>query len=323
MSTDPQLLKAIKNARVGVDVVIKDIRARKDYSKKSDLLTATTTLSTYSQNLTNAEVQTSLSDDTKASLQSESETVTTEVLTELINNNIAMINMGQLNTNRTIEPSTAKKNNENMTKEQGFISTLISLLQVVTPAPAPSPPPPADVSLDSLTVNGAEKSDSGLFYQFYSKDQTVRILAVTTPNTPEAWAKISWQGGGADFSNAANVRSVPLSTLTVPGTPNTVIATVNGKSLSVQVAVVPDILGFDVTGAQSDGDAEWSFEQGEKAPVIVRAVVEPDTQAAYKFLKWVGGETDPKNPNDRRLVIGDEFTDPSKPLPVKVEINLG
>ena len=322
MSTDTQLQKAIKNARTGVDVVIKDIRARKDYSKKVDLQSAVTALSTYSQNLLNAESAVTLIDSAKDSLRTESKTVTSEILTDLVNSNIAMINMGQLNTNRTIEPTTAKKNNENIIKEQGYIGTLISLLQEVTPAPSPSPPP-TEASLDSLTVSGAEKTDSGLYYQFFSKDQTVRILAVTKPNTPSAWAQITWQGGGADFSGTANVRSVPLSTLTSVGTPQTITATVNGKSLSVQVAVVPDILGFDVSNAISDGEAKWSLENDETEPVVVKAVVSPNNSAAYKFLKWTGGEIDRKNPNDRRLVTKKLVSGSNKPLPVSVEINLG
>lgn len=331
MSTNPQLLKAIKSARTGADVVVKDIRARKDYSKKVALQTAVTALNTYSQNLMNAEFAPTLTDTEKASLRSEAETINTEVLAELMNDNIAMMNMGQLNTNRTIEPSTAKKNNENIAKEQGNNSSLISLLQVQAPAPAPAPapspapapaPPPApvDVTLNSLTVSGAEKSESGLYYQFYNKDQTVRVLAKTTPNTPDAWAKIDWHGGSLDFSGAANVRAVPLNTLTSPGTPVTITATVNGKSLSVQVAVVPNLMSLEVTGATSDGNGAWRVE-GD-APVTVCATTSPDTSEAFQFINWEGGKADTGKGNNVRLVDPSEITSDSQGLPVSAAIKV-
>jgi len=77
-----------------------------------------------------------------------------------------------------------------------------------------------------------------------------------------------------------------------------------------------------VRGAQSDGDATWSLEDDTDKPVVVKAIVNPDTDDAYKFLKWTGGGQDPKNPDDRRLVSAALVKDPTKPLPVQVKVNL-
>lgn len=316
MSSDTQLDAALKSARAGMAPVIKDIRGRKDYSKTPELQTSVATLNSFDQKLSDAAALKSVPDSTKTSLKTEAEAVSSSVLAKLIDQNTEMSGMGQLNTKRTIEPSVAKAHNAAMVTEQGFLSALVSQLQVM-------PTPPAeDTVLTKLAVTGAETSSSGGYYQFFSETQTVRILAVAEPDTAEAWKQIQWQGGQEPSSKALNQRSVSLATLTAVGTPQKITATVNGKSLSVEIAVVPDILGFDVSDAISDGDSKWSMEEGGKKPITVRAVVNPATAAAYKFLKWQGGETDPKNPDDRRLVSAQAFKDPSQPLPVNVEINL-
>lgn len=236
MSTDPTLLKALKTARSDVNTVIADIRARKDFSKTAGLKTSVTALSAYSQNLLNAETDIPLPDKSATALKAEASDVNTDVLANLINANIAMIGMGQLNMNRTIEPSVAKKDNVHMETSQASNSRLISLLQASS---GQTPVVPVkDAVLKELKVTGAEKSETGLYYQFYSENQSVRVLAVTDPNTSGAWEEISWTGGREPSSQAANQRSVSLATLTTVGNPTKVTATVNGKSLSVEIAVV-------------------------------------------------------------------------------------
>lgn len=316
MPTDPLLLKALKNARSSNETVIDDIQARKDYSKTPNLQAAVGRLNIFNQNLSNAEAEGTLSDSTKKDLKVETGEVNSDILAGLINKNLAMINMGQLNTNRTIEPSVAKANNANMVVEQGFLTTLISLLQVTPTSPV------KDTVLTELKVTGAEKTETGLYYQFYNKNQTVRVLAVTDPNTTDAWKKIVWSGGREPSSQAKNQRSISLGELTAVGKPHTVTATVNGKSLSVRVAVVPDLVSFDVSGAVGQGNAKWFLVDGTNETAIVRAIVIPDTSAAYKFLKWQGGEIDAKNPDDRRLVTRKLVSGSREPLPVNAEINL-
>lgn len=181
-------------------------------------------------------------------------------------------------------------------------------------------PPPGPPELDSLEVAGAEKTDDGLYYQFYAPGQTVRIRAVTTPDTPDAHARIAWTGGEPDFSGAPNLRAISLGTLTAVGKPATVTAALGDTHLSVQVAVVPSVVGFDVSDAVSDGDATWGLSAETGATATVRAMVVPDTQEAFAFLQWSGGAPDPSGAKNKRVVSHDAFTDPSKPLPVEVTI---
>lgn len=184
-----------------------------------------------------------------------------------------------------------------------------------------SPQPSSDAKLISVVVSGAERIRDGQYYQFFQPGQSVRVRAVTDPDTADAHAALVWHGGEPDFSGAPNLRSLSLATLGEVGRPMTVTATLAGKSLSVQIAVVPEILGFDVKGAFSDGNTTWSVDGDLTGPVVVRALVNPATEAAYRFLAWTGGKPDPDARLDRRLVAPTEIA-PGRPLPVEATIRL-
>jgi len=315
MPTDNDLSKALVNARTGLTSVINDISTRPDYNKRPELKTTSDTLTKFQQDLLIAEAQPELSVSNKAALKAEASNEVTPAITALIDSNIVMTNMGPLNTSRTITPTMAQEHNVKLEAELAAVQQLIAKLSVE--------PSPQQANLVHLEVSGAEKTSGGLYYQAYQPGQCVRIRAVIEPDTPSAHSEINWVGGSPDFSGAANLRDVLLGNLTTPGSPTKVTAMLGGKSLAVEVAVVPNILGLDVSGANSDGDNKWSVDPADDTQTVVRAVVEPDTQAAYKFLKWQGGKTDDTNPYDRRLLPADAFKDPSKPVPVEVEVNLG
>jgi len=314
MPTDNELSKALVNARKGLTGVINDISTRPDYNKRPELKKTSDTLTTFQQDLLIAEAQPELSVSNKAALNAEARNEVTPAITSLIDSNIAMNNLGPLNTSRTITPTMAQEHNVKLEEELAAVQQLIAKLSV-----EPSPQP---ANLVRLEVSGAEKTSGGLYYQAYQPGQCVRIRAVTEPDMPSAHSEINWVGGSPDFSGAANLRAVSLGTLTTPGAPTKVTATLGGESLAVEVAVVPNILGLEVSGANGDGDNKWSVDPADDTQTVVRAVVEPDTLEAYKFLKWQGGEIDGKNPYDRRFLPADVFKDLSTPVPVEVEVNL-
>ena len=183
-------------------------------------------------------------------------------------------------------------------------------------------PPVTTGRLVELKVNGAEHTPSGIWYQSYAPGQSIFLQAVTEPATPEVQQQIRWQGGTPDPFGYANLRTVPLDRLTPRGAPFIVQASLGDQTKSVKVAVVPNLLRFDVTGAQSEGENTWGLNSQGDSTAVVRAVVEPDTTEAYTFLTWSGGEVDPRNPHDRRLVPTRLVRDPKNPLPVEVHITV-
>ncbi|MCK9397135.1 MAG: hypothetical protein M0Q44_16285 [Methylobacter sp.] len=220
---------------------------------------------------------------------------------------------GQLNTD--IDQLTAQ-----LTERSAEPATSFRL--AIENTPASIQPPPPVTRLVELKVSGAERSPGGTWYQSYSPDQAIRIQAVTDPQLGDTQNQIVWQGGAPDPSGYPALRIVPLKDITPSGTFLTVQATLANQSKSVRVAVVPNILGFDVNGAMADGNGKWSLDPNCGESAVVRAMIEPDSPAAYKWLKWNGGEVDSKHPDDRRLVPVKSVLDPKKPLPIEVEINL-
>jgi hypothetical protein len=100
-------------------------------------------------------------------------------------------------------------------------------------------------------------------------------------------------------------------------------ARVGTQTASVTVAVIPDLVRLDVTEAYAQSDGKWAMDvSGQDTPAVVRAVTEPDTETAHRYLTWSGGQTDPAHPYDRRLVTLAALAGADHGLPVDVEINL-
>jgi hypothetical protein len=175
-------------------------------------------------------------------------------------------------------------------------------------------------NLVALDVYGAEHTRGGIWYQSYAPGQSILLQAVTDPARPEVHGQIHWQGGSPGPSGHADLRTVSRDRLTPKGAPFIVQASLDYQTKSVKVAVVPNLLRFDVTGAQSQDDSTWGLDARGNTPAVVRAVVEPDTPEAYTFLTWSGGEVDRENRPDRRLVRPGLVRDPKNPLPVEVHI---
>lgn len=317
MATDATLSAALKKAREGLPTIVSNIQSRPDYAKRPELAETITLLNNYNLNLLTAEARPILSETEKESLIEESSQTVQPALASLINANLVMSKMGQLNTNRTISPTMALNNNKAMESEQAAIDNLIAQLKV---PPAPPPPPPSDAVLKKLEVSGLEQTKNGLYYQFYSKDQSARVKAVTEPNLSEDWGNITWQGGEKDFSGANNLRAISLDKLTKQGSPVSITAKLNGGSRSVDVAVVPNLLSLEVVGATNDGNGSWSADS--EAPVIVTATINPDSHAAYQFISWTGGEPVAGKGNNIRQVDLSTIQPGSKGLPVSAAIKV-
>ncbi|TNE61162.1 MAG: hypothetical protein EP335_17060 [Alphaproteobacteria bacterium] len=329
MPTDPKFQKASAAVVKDIPTVVADIQARPDYNGKPTLQQMIGTLNLFKQNLLTADAKPALSESDRQGLLDEANHDVLPSVADLVSLNVQITKMGQLSLNRTISPQMAKANNVNLTSLQHDTENLVAVLNAMAiPTPTPTPPPtptpspsPAPARLTGLEVSGAEKTQSGLYYQFYAPDQSVRLLAVTEPNTPAAWAGISWQGGKADFSGAANQRMVPLDTLTKPGSPVTVTASLAGKSLSAQVAVVPGLDRLLVTNATTDGSGRWTLVPNTHGMISVQAVTVPDTMAAYAFLSWTGGNTDGLNRPNFRQVNSDAVSGGALPVSAAIKVS--
>ncbi|MCC9624052.1 hypothetical protein LPB41_20425 [Thalassospira sp. MA62] len=319
MTQSADLLQTIQTTLTALEPVLKDIQARPDYAKDEKLLADAASLATFRQSLLNYKAQSAPTKGQTAALKDDATKINNPLLVGLFNNNVALSQMGQLNTSRTIPPSQAQANNVNIGKLQDALQVLIAQTNAALEG---GTAPSIAARIVSLAVPEAERTASGLLYQTYNSSLLLSIRAVTEPDTPDAWQQISWTGGQPDPSGIANWRTVPLNAITPVGHPQIITASVNGASQSVKIAVVPDLLRFDVTGAMADGGDSWSLQSDTQTQVIVRAVTEPATPEAYKWLKWTGGTVDPKNPDDRRLVTAQQVAASGTQLPVEVNVNV-
>lgn len=319
MPQSTELSQVIQTILAALAPVIGDLQTRPDYVKDEKLRLDATTLTGFKQSLLNYQSSSSQTTEQTVALGNEALKIHTPLLTRLFDNNAALSRMGQLNTNRTIPPNVAQASNVNINKLQDALQVLIAQTNTSSSG---GTKPGAEAKILSLEVPEATCAPSGLFYQTYNESLSLSIRAVTDPDSAAAWGQVTWTGGEADASGIANWRCVPLKNITPVGQPLTITASANGTSQSVKIAVVPDLLNFDVSGAMANGGENWSFQSDIQEPVVVRAVIKPDTPEAYKWLKWTGGKVDPKNPDDRRLLSPAEAGNADKPLPVEVDINV-
>jgi len=319
MPQSTELSQVIKTTLAALDPVIGDLQSRPDYVKNEKLRRDAASLTDLKQILMNYQSLSAPTTDQTQAMRDAALKTHNPLLTGLFNDNTALSQMGQLNTSRTIPPSQAQANNVNIKKLQDALQFLIAQTQSTT---SNGTKPDVAAKILSLEVAEATRAPSGLFYQTYNESLSLSIRAVTDPDSAAAWGQVTWTGGEADASGIANWRSVPLKNITPVGQPLTITASANGTSQSVKIAIVPDLLNFDVSGAMANGGENWSFQSDIQEPVVVRAVIKPDTPEAYKWLKWTGGKVDPKNPDDRRLISPAEAGNSDKNLPVEVDINV-
>lgn len=157
MATSETVSAALKTAQEDLAKVISDLQERPDYSSNSDFQGYVATFQTYNQLLLTAQAETSLTAGTSTALINGATNDVLPVIQTLIDGNIAMINMGQLNTDRTISPKLATENNANLTAAQSSLQQLVAVLSAEqstpapTPAPAPAPAPTPEPAPESTS----------------------------------------------------------------------------------------------------------------------------------------------------------------------------
>jgi hypothetical protein len=175
--------------------------------------------------------------------------------------------------------------------------------------PVMQPAPGEGVSLAALEIVGARLHGGDLWYQTYAPGQVVQIRAVTSPPSVEA-VPLEWQGGEPDPDGRPDWRALPLDRLSAPGSPFTIRAILGGEALERRIAVIPDLIGVEMTRAHTLG------------MVWVRAVMSPATKDAFPHLNWYGGTVDQNHPLDRRLVSLQDITADGKGVAVEADRGL-
>jgi hypothetical protein len=169
--------------------------------------------------------------------------------------------------------------------------------------------PGENVSLVALEIIGARQHGGDLWYQTYSPGQVIHIRAVTSPPSMQT-IPIEWQGGEPDADGRPDWRALPLDRLSAPGSAFTIRAVLGGETRVTRIAVIPDLIGVELTRA------------GTLGMVWVRAVMSPATKDAFPHLNWYGGTIDPNHPHDRRLVSLQDIAADGKGVAVEADRGL-
>ncbi len=182
--------------------------------------------------------------------------------------------------------------------------------------------PPSEVRLVGITVEGADylQGTENTYTTAYRLGGHVTIRARVDPDS--AVRQVVWKGGDPDGDG----RAVPINRITKPGEPITVTATLGSTKFEVNLLIRPTVR-FVVENAEPGPDSTpdhqiWVASYSEDGPPVqVRAIMTPDTPEAYSHLKWVGGQMDREDRNDRRLVPRSRVRKPDDPARVTATIN--
>jgi len=180
--------------------------------------------------------------------------------------------------------------------------------------------PSGGVSLTGLEIVGARLHGGGLWYQTYAPGEVIYIRAVASPPSEQA-LPIEWQGGEPDPEGRPDWRTLPLDRVSAPEAPFSVWAILGEDRLEARIAVVPELIGVEVSRAHFPDQESGTPDIRASGAVWVRSVMFPPTEEAFRHLNWYGGSVDPAHPLDRRLVSLREIVNDGKG--VAVEANRG
>ncbi|WP_417456407.1 hypothetical protein [Kordiimonas sp.] len=145
MALDATLAASVSAVLNDLPPVIDHIQQRKDYAKSTAAQKTVTTYNAYSLALKTLQSSQNPSATDYQALDDTTKEVVLPQTADLISANIAMANMGQLNTSRTIEPTYATEENKLLTKLLDDCQTLSSLLAAEYAGSNPPSPPPSDL----------------------------------------------------------------------------------------------------------------------------------------------------------------------------------
>ncbi|WP_417460467.1 hypothetical protein [Kordiimonas sp.] len=223
MPLNSQFNAAITLVLKNLNPVIQSLKARKDYSNPRapfDVQEKTRDLSAYKQLLMTTQASGS-QEDADALLAMTKEPIQPDI-SLMISSNITLSRMGQLNTDRTIEPVTATGQNKLLGSLEDSIMKMVAASQYSPqPAPPPDPPPPpppvvgtTTIAIRSIQFTSRHENPPGTkslvqnAANTYTRADGVNV-ATTLDNSAAAYNAQEWDitrgGGGPEpFSQTQN-----------------------------------------------------------------------------------------------------------------------
>lgn len=128
MPIDPKLAQSIDQVLKYLPDVIFDIQSRKDYAKNPAFAADISRLNDFKQQLMIVKDGPMPSSSTLAGIQGAVTNTILPMIESLISANLVMANMGQLNTNRTIEPKDAIDQNVKLASLQNALQGMLPYL---------------------------------------------------------------------------------------------------------------------------------------------------------------------------------------------------
>ncbi len=151
--------------------------------------------------------------------------------------------------------------------------------------------PTVRFEVDNAEAGRDSTPDRQVWIAAYSDDgPPVEIRAVMTPNTPEAYTHLQWDGGQAPRDDRNDRRLVPRNRIATPDNPVRVKATIN-PVVDFVVIVAPTITRLELVGPNivdlHNGDFEVEYQAA--ATYTIRAVTNPNTATEHALLTWSTG----------------------------------
>ncbi len=195
----------------------------------------------------------------------------------LVNANIAIANMGQLSTAKTITGQMALTQNK-------LLSTLSSQIMEVRAGGGSGDDDKPVAYIAGIEIVGMKQLSDDTVSLDYEKNKSALVSARIEPWSKEAEAEIEWSGVNG------NPPAIPRGELTSSGKPLVITAKLGGFSRSLNVYVLPQLEQLKVTGAEEKAE-DGVYDASKATKLTIRAITIPDTSAAWTYLKWSGGQS--------------------------------
>lgn len=173
MAIDATLAAGVSAVLDDLPPVVDHIQKRADYAKSTSAQNTVATYEAYGLALKTLQASQNPTAGDYEALDDTTKEVVLPQTADLISANIALANMGQLNTSRTIEPAYATAENKLLTKLLDDCQTLSSLL--AAEYETGTPPPPGDLPDPPPSPSEGANSDTPDFDIDSYKPETVKV----------------------------------------------------------------------------------------------------------------------------------------------------